>query len=113
MLPRKNRLKKKKEIERVFKEGKGIKEDFLFLKVVKNNLGFSRFAFIVGKNLSKKATVRNRERRRISELVRLKLKNLEPGIDGVFLVFPGIEKRDLWQIEETIDKIFAKLKLLK
>lgn len=113
MLANKNRLKKKKEIERVFKEGRGFGGNFLFLKIVKNNLGISRFCFVVGKNLSKKATVRNRVRRRISELVRLKLKNIKNGIDAVFIALPGTEKKDFREIEKTIDKIFAKAKLLK
>lgn len=38
MLPEVNRLKKEKDFERVFKKGRGYKEDFLYLKIVKNNL---------------------------------------------------------------------------
>lgn len=113
MLPRKNRLKKKKDFERVFKEGKGAREDFLFLKLVKNNFGFNRFAFVVGKNVSKKANLRNKVKRRISETVGLKLKNLKPGVDGVFIAIPGLEKKDFWQIGKTIEKIFVKAKLIK
>ena len=45
MLPKENRLKKKKDFEKVFKEGQGFKEDFLFLKVVKNNLNLTDLAF--------------------------------------------------------------------
>lgn len=113
MLPKANRLKKKKDFERVFKEGKGFREDFLFFKIAKNNSGINRFAFIVGKKLSRKATIRNKVRRRLSALVRQKLKNLKSGHDAIFLVFPGIEKKDFWEIEKTIDKLFAKAKLLK
>lgn len=113
MLPRKNRLKKKKDFERIFKEGKGAREDFLFLKLVKNNFGFNRFAFVVGKNVSKKAIIRNRLKRRISETVRLKLKSLKPGIDGVFIALPGLEKKDFWQIGKTIEKIFTRAKIIK
>ncbi len=113
MLPRKNRLKKKKDLERVLKEGRARKEDFLFLKLVKNNSQFNRFAFIVGKNVSKKASLRNKVKRRISEAVRLKLKDLMPGVDGVFIALPGLEKKDSWQIGKTIEKIFEKAKLTR
>ncbi len=113
MLQSQNRLKKRKDFERVFKKGKGFKEDFLFLKVVDNELGISRFGFVVGKNISKKAIVRNRARRRIAELVRLKLKNLRQGIDAVFVTFPGLEKKNFEEIEETVNKIFAKAKIFK
>lgn len=113
MLPSQNRLKKKKDFERVFKRGKGFREDFLFLKVADNKLGISRFGFVVGKNISKKAVVRNRTRRRIAELVRLKSKNLRQGIDAVFVAFPGLEKKNFEGIEETVNKIFAKAKIFK
>jgi len=113
MLASRNRLKKKKEIERVFKEGKGFLGAFLFLKIVKNNLGISRFCFAVGKSLSRKATVRNKVRRRISELVRLKLKNIKNGIDVVLIALPGTEKKDLQEIEKAVDELFARAKLLK
>jgi len=111
MLPAKNRLKKKKDFERVFKEGRGAREDFLFLKLVKNNSGFNRIAFIVGKNVSKKASQRNKVKRIISEIVRLRLKNLKPGIDGVFVALPGAEKKDFRQTEKTIDKLLLRSKI--
>lgn len=120
MLPKLNRLKKKKDIERVFKEGKGFKEDFLVLKVIKNNLKNLRFAFIVSQKVSKKATLRNKIRRRLSELVRLKIKKTKKdscltidqlGLDIVIMALPGLEKKDFWENKESIDKLFAKAKI--
>lgn len=112
MLAKKNRLRKKKDIERVFKEGKGFKEDFLVLKIVKNNLENSRFAFIVSQKVSKKATLRNKIRRRLRELVRLKIKEIKTGIDGVVMALPGLEKKDFWELEEIINRIFKKANLI-
>ena len=112
MLPPRHRLKRKKEIERVFKNGRGFKEDFLILKVVKNNLKDSRFTFVVSPKVSKKAALRNKIRRRLSELVRLKIKKIKKGIDGVLLATPGLEEKDFWEIEEAINKIFAKAKII-
>ena len=60
MLSQQNQLKKKKDFEKVFKKGKGFKEDFLVLIFKKNNLNQSRFGFIVSKNFSKKANLRNK-----------------------------------------------------
>ena len=42
MLPKINRLKKQKDFERVYKKGKGYKEDFLFLKIVENGKKLTR-----------------------------------------------------------------------
>ena len=113
MLPQRYRLKRKKDIERVFKNGRGFKEDFLILKVAKNNLKDPRFAFIVPSKVSKKATLRNKIRRRLSELVRLKIKKIKKGIDGVLVAVPGLEEKSFWEIEETINKIFTRAKILK
>lgn len=113
MLPKKNRLKKKKDFERVFKEGRGFKEDFLFLKIAKNNLKNSRFGFVVSKNFSKKATLRNKIKRRLRAIIKVKLGKIKKGLDGVLVVYPGLETKDFWEIEETVTKILAKAKILE
>jgi len=111
MLKKVNRLKKKKDFEKVLKKGKGFKEDFLLFKVIKNNLGVSRFGFIISQKISKKATVRNKLKRKLSELVTAKLKKIKKGIDGIFIVSPGLENKDFWEIEGIIEKIFNKTKI--
>ncbi|GAI32984.1 unnamed protein product, partial [marine sediment metagenome] len=60
MLNKRNRLKKKKDFDKVFKQGQGFKQDFLYLKIRKNNLKSSRFGFVVSKKFSKKAVIRNK-----------------------------------------------------
>lgn len=77
-LNKKNRLKKKKDFESVFKKGKAIRGNFLFVRYLKNGLQFPRFAFVVSSKVSKKAVVRNRIRRLLSEAARTKLKNIQP-----------------------------------
>lgn len=77
-LPKKNRLKKKKDFEEVFKKGKAFRGNFLFVRYLKNDLQFPRFAFIISAKVSKKAVVRNHIRRYLSEAVRIKLKNIPP-----------------------------------
>ena len=110
MLPKKNRLKKKKDVERVFKKGKRSKEDFLVLKTVKNDLKNSRFAFVISRKVSKKATLRNKIRRRLSELIRFKIKRVKKGMDLILIAVPGLEEKDFWEINETINKLFQKAK---
>ena len=112
MLPRLNRLNKKTEIERVFKEGKAFKEDFLILKLVKNSLGKNRFGFIVSQKVSKKATIRNKIKRRLRGLIQSKLEKLKKEVDGVLIALPGLETKDFWEMEEVINKLFKKAKLI-
>lgn len=111
MLPKKNRLKKKKDFERIFKKGKGLNGDFLFLKIAKNNLKESRFGFVVSKKVSKKAVVRNKVKRRLREAVKLKLPGVKAGIDGVLITRPGIESKTFAELKETVSELFKKAKL--
>lgn len=111
MLPGINRLKKKKDFEHVFKQGRGLKEGFLSLKFIKNGLDATRFGFVVGQKVSRKAVVRNKVKRRLRILAKAKLGQMKQGIDVVIIAGKGAEKGSL---EETA-KIFNYLiiKLLK
>ncbi len=111
MLSKNNRLKKKKDFEQVFKKGKGLEKNFLFFKWVNNNLEQSRFGFVVGKNFSKKAVLRNRLKRRIREIIRGRLTQIKKGIDGVFVAKPGIEFKDFQKLEQTVVEILNKAKV--
>ena len=111
MLPSENQLKKEKDIERVFKKGKSFKEGFLVLKIINNDLENSRFGFVVSTKISKKASLRNKIKRRLRELVRARLKKIKTGADGLFVAVPGIEEKDFWEIEDTMNKIFLRAKL--
>jgi len=111
MLPKINRLKKKKDFEKVFRQGKGFKEDFFYLKVSKNNLGLVRFGLITSKKFSKKATERNKMRRRLSELIRKKLPKIKKGTDVVIIAIPGAEA-DFKKLEDIISKLFKKAQIL-
>jgi ribonuclease P protein component len=112
MLPLKNRLRKKTDLERVLKKGKGFKEDLLILKKTKNSLEETRFGFIVSQKVSKKASTRNKIKRRLRGVAGKKLKKITPGTDVLIMAVPGIEKKDFWEIEERIYKLFKKAKLI-
>lgn len=113
MLPKQNRLKKKKDFERVFKKGQGAREDFLFLKFTKNNLKVSRFGFVVSQKISKKATLRNKTKRRLRDAVRMKLPGIKPGFDGAWVALKGLELESFPETKKTIDRILKKAKLLQ
>jgi len=112
MLSKENRLKRKKDFERVFKERKKFKEDFLLLKFISNNLNQSRFGIIISQRISKKATLRNKIKRRLRALLRLRLPKIKKGIDVVLVALPGLETQDFGEIEKTINKLFEKAKII-
>ena len=108
MLGKKNRLNKKKDFDNVFQKGKSFKEDFLILKFCQKKSNQIRFGFIVSQKVSRKATLRNKIKRRISELVRQRLEKSKKGLDVILIAVPGIETKDFWEIEESLNKLFKK-----
>lgn len=112
MLPETNRLKRKKDFDKVFKKGKGLKEDFLLLKAVKNELKNSRFGFVVSRNVSKKATLRNRIKRKLRVAVKTKLPEIKEGIDAILMVTPGFKIKNLRGIEAAVNRLFKKANII-
>lgn len=113
MLPRNNRLKKRKDFQKIMKEGKGLREDFLFLKFLRQNLKVVRVGFIVSAKVVKKATQRNEIKRKLREGVRGKLAKLRNGYDLIFIAQKGIEKKKFSEIEEKIIKLLKRAKIFK
>lgn len=64
-LGRARRLRKGPEFERVFREGVAIGGPFLLVRTVGNDTGHVRWGFAAGKKQFRKATDRNRMRRRL------------------------------------------------
>jgi len=112
MLSNTNRLKKEKDFDQVFKKGKGFKEDFLFLKLAKNNLKATRFGFVVSQKVSKKAFLRNKIKRRLRELAKKKLAKIKKGFDVILIVNRGLKDKDFNETERMINKLFKKAKLI-
>ena len=110
MLPKINRLTKKKDFEVVFKKGRSIKNGFLVCKILESQLPESRFGFVVSKKVSNKATVRNKVKRRLRDVVHARLKNTKAGIDVIIIALPGIEKKEYLQIQEMVDGVFHNLR---
>ncbi|MCK9577927.1 ribonuclease P protein component [bacterium] len=112
MLPLKNRLKKKKDFENVFTEGKTAKSRYFFLKTLKTNSIDSRIGFIVSKKVSKKAVERNRVKRLFREAVRLDIARIKPGYDLVFIVLNSVKEKELTEIKKEVEFILGKYGLL-
>ena len=109
MLTQKNRLKKRKDIENVFKKGKTIAGRLVFLKLLKNKLDFNRFALIVSLKISKKAVVRNKIRRQLRALIKDSLSDIKTGFDILIIAKPEIIDKNYQEIENDIEKIFQNL----
>ena len=113
MLSKKYRLQKDKDFDLVFKKGKNLGSEFLFLKLRKNGLEISRFGFILSKKISKNATVRNKIKRRLREIIRKKLNDIKPGLDVVIGTKTVIVNKDYQEIKEALEGLLRKAGLYK
>jgi len=113
MLPKINRIKKKKDFEKIFKKKeKSFRNKLFVLKISENKLPYTRFGFVVSKKISSKATIRNKIRRRISSVVRSQKEKLKSGLDLIIIVLPGAEKGNFSETKEATIEILQKAKCL-
>lgn len=83
--PRKRRLRKKEEYDRVFREGRRVHDASAMILWAPNDLAWSRLGLITGRKTGT-AVRRNRARRVFREAFRLGEGGLPPGFDYVVVV---------------------------
>jgi ribonuclease P protein component len=84
---REERLKKREDIRRVFKQGRFVSCTLAKLFVIRNELPYNRIVFTFARKFGG-AVERNRARRLSREAYRLLRNALEPGFDLVLLLYP-------------------------
>lgn len=112
MLSKVNKLREKKDFEKLFKEGKSFKNSFLILKIAQNNLKENRFGFIISKKVSKKAFLRNKIKRRLKDIMRQNTKDIKKGINAVLIVIPGLEEKNFLETKEILNTLLKKAGLI-
>jgi ribonuclease P protein component len=113
MLKKSYRLRKNKEIKKVIENGLSVFNKEIGIKFIKNNLLNSRFCFIVSSKIDKRATVRNKIKRRLREIIRQNLEKIKPGFDIVIFAKVGIKDLDFFQLKEKLEQLLKKSKLFK
>ena len=111
MLKKENQLKKDKEFDNVFKNGRSGFCKILGVKAAVNRLETSRFGILVSNKISKKAVERNKIKRQIREVIRLQVFLIKPGFDVVIITLPPILGSSYKALEEAIGCNFKKLGL--
>lgn len=105
-LPSKNRLKKKKDFDLVFKKGRTLKGDLLFLKTLPNGSQDVRVGIMVSSKLIKKAVTRNKIKRTINEAFRSSFSLIRGGIDIVIIIKKNAEEENLREeLLEMLDRL--------
>lgn len=112
MLKKKFRVRKQKEFELIFNQGRKIKSESFLIIYLSNNLKLSRFAFIVSAKIDKKAVARNKIKRRLREIVRKNLSRIRKGYDFIVIASPRIKEKSFQEIKDEMEKILSRNKLL-
>jgi ribonuclease P protein component len=103
-------LTKPGEYALVYSKGKSWANSLLVMKAAPNGSGLSRYGFSVSKRVGK-AVVRNRVKRLLREILRLKL--LEPGWDIVFIARPEAAGAGYAGLEKGVKGLLSRARLLK
>lgn len=109
MLPRSLRLPLRQNFLSIKKEGRRIQSSFLTLLYVPFQGENSRFAFIISKKVSNKATVRNKMKRQLSQIVEETIPSFKNIYNIVFIAKPNIVNVDNNKLKEEIKNIFNHL----
>lgn len=106
------------DIPRVMKHGTRVGGNGITLIFLKkgqetiSNKQFPRFTFIVSTKVDKRATVRNRVRRLMSESVRHMMDSIRPEVDGIFIGSQGLVGLDQKEMEMVVRELLGRAKLL-
>lgn len=103
-------LRKNKDFDAVFKEGKSFYGRLLGIKLRKNNLDHNRYGILLSTKVSKLAVVRNKYKRRIRSIIFNENRVIKQGFDVVIIVFPLILNKNYLEISDEIKNILVKLK---
>ena len=102
-------LKKEKQFNLVYNEGRFIKGRLLSIRFIPNNLDISRYGFIVGRRVGK-AVVRNRVKRLLREISRQI--HIKAGWDIVFFTNPNSAATSYNELKESTLSLLARAQLL-
>ena len=106
MLNKKNRLKKKKEFNFIYKKGESFHSKFLSLYVIKTKLNFCKIGFSVSNKVGN-SVVRHKVKRRLTEIVRLNISKL-PVNNYILVAKPGIENLNYLELTDNVFYILKK-----
>ena len=107
MLQKPYRLRRNADFRRVYRQSKSISCKYLVLYPKRVKEDRLRVGFSISKKIGK-ANVRNRLKRRLSEIIRLNLAHLQPGYDLIFVARGPIVGLDYRELEKNVRYLLEK-----
>ena len=109
---KKNRLKREKDIKKLFSKGKSVFDVAVGAKVLKNGLRFSRFVVIVGTKVHKRAYRRNRIRRRVRSILQTHMNHIAIGYDIAIIAKPEALSAKFEELDASVIDALKKTSVL-
>jgi len=113
MLKKDFRIRKQRDFDRIFKEGKFFSLGCLALKAAKNDFPYSRFGFVVSNKISKSAVKRNRIKRLLRESVRISRDEISAGFDIVIMVRKDFSEKKMPEVKNEMMNLLRKSGLVR
>lgn len=111
MLPKRYRLRRSADLERVRQQGQSWRHPLVILLVIRNAQAVSRFGFIASRRVGK-ATVRNRARRLLREALRCHLNEIKPGWNCLLIALQPITQATGAEVEAAVLQLLTRANLL-
>lgn len=104
-----NVLRKRTDFSAIYNKGKSLGERYIVLFYRKNDLPYSRTAFLASKKVGN-SVERNRARRLMKESIRTSQVNLPEGYDFIFIARNTILNRKCADVKKSIEAAIKKVK---
>jgi ribonuclease P protein component len=106
------RIRANERFQEIRQQGDAYHDGLLVLCVLANGLPYSRFGFSVSNRIGG-AVVRNRIKRRLREAIRLRMEEIKPGWDIVFIAKHPIRRADYHQMDAACARLLRRAHLLR
>ncbi|MBI2676710.1 MAG: ribonuclease P protein component [Candidatus Yanofskybacteria bacterium] len=111
-LPKKHRIKSRKDLDRVFKAGRSFRSRLLLVKVSKNSFPFCRGAVIVPSKFIQNAVLRNKIKRIIFSVLASAFTFCKVHVDVVVVVQASFKENKFLEAKESLLEIFRKANIV-
>lgn len=108
MLTRPHRLAAKSDFAKLFAKGRPFHARGLTLKAAPNGQEATRVGFVVSTKVSKRSVVRNRIRRRLRDIIRLRMAEIRPGFDIALIVKAELLPLEHAELVQTVEFLLDK-----
>lgn len=106
------RIRDNEHFQKIRTEGQSYANEFLVMCILSNGLSYSRFGVSVSNRIGG-AVVRNQIKRRLREIIRLRIGQIQVGWDVILIAKHPIRKADYHQMDAACARLLRRAHLLQ